>query len=141
MAKRAVATSEKALMAAAVAAAEAKELEDGEKPPKRPRGRPKKPTPVAEPVTEEPLLDAKAALAQSIQEAKNIVIECIDGTLRVYTRRMGLGLTQSYHQYVSPINEEGEWDSPLENRTRTINGHQPTPAASSADHGHVHIIM
>ncbi|KAJ7480394.1 hypothetical protein B0H11DRAFT_2233177 [Mycena galericulata] len=75
MTKRAAAISEKALKAAAVAAAEAKELEDGEKPVKRGRGRPKKPTPVAESVTEEPLTDAKAALAQSIQEAKNIVIE------------------------------------------------------------------
>ncbi|KAJ6514723.1 hypothetical protein DFH09DRAFT_1099446 [Mycena vulgaris] len=75
MTKRAVATSEKALKVAAVTAAEAKELEDGKKPPKRPHGRPKKPTPVAEPVTEEPLPDAKAALAQSIQEAKNFVIE------------------------------------------------------------------
>ncbi|KAJ7190389.1 hypothetical protein GGX14DRAFT_605987 [Mycena pura] len=73
MAKRAASTSEKALKAAAVAAAEAKELEDGEKPSKKPRGRPKKPTPtLTEPVT---LPDAKAALAQSIQEAKNVVIE------------------------------------------------------------------
>ncbi|KAJ7660003.1 hypothetical protein B0H17DRAFT_1145135 [Mycena rosella] len=75
MAKRAATTSEKALRAAAVAAAEAKELEDEEKPPKRRRGRPKKPMPVEESVTEEPPPDAKAALAQSIQEAKNIVIE------------------------------------------------------------------
>ncbi|KAJ6618415.1 hypothetical protein B0H10DRAFT_2217720 [Mycena sp. CBHHK59/15] len=84
MAKRAAATSEKALKAAAVAAAEAK-LKDGEKPPKRPRGRPKKPTPVSEPVTEEPLPDAKAALAQSIQEAKNIVIECIGSAPRCFS--------------------------------------------------------
>ncbi|KAJ7642545.1 hypothetical protein B0H17DRAFT_1216409 [Mycena rosella] len=70
MAKRAAATSEKALKAAAVSTAEAKELEDEEKPPKRGCGRPKKPTPVEESVTEEPPPDAKAALAQSIQEAK-----------------------------------------------------------------------
>ncbi|KAJ7437480.1 hypothetical protein B0H11DRAFT_2255356 [Mycena galericulata] len=75
MPKRAATISEKALKAAAVAAAEAKELEDGEKPVKRGRGRPKKSALVAESVTEEPLTGAKAALAQSIQEAKNIVIE------------------------------------------------------------------
>ncbi|KAJ7467383.1 hypothetical protein B0H11DRAFT_2239373 [Mycena galericulata] len=75
MPKRAATISEKALKAAAVAAAEAKELEDSEKPVKRGRGRPKKTTPVAESVTEEPLTSAKAALAQSIQDVKNIVIE------------------------------------------------------------------
>ncbi|KAJ7194116.1 hypothetical protein GGX14DRAFT_527599 [Mycena pura] len=85
MAKRAASTSEKALKAAAVAAAEAKELEDGEKPLNKPRGRPKKPTPITEPVTEEALPDAKAALAQSIQEAKNVVIECIGSAPRCFS--------------------------------------------------------